>query len=204
MHNKTRIVGQQAGFLLGQASQAPTAPAPTMSNPFMTNRFPFMNPSTPAPPGGGRLPFFGGGGGLFQGGTGTGTGIIPPTAAAPGGSGGLSSILQSLFGGNGSLNLPSILSNAQKMIGAVNQAGDVFKNIGPMLQLFKGLNLAELLTDSDEEIITEETESTKKKKRKGKKSKKKRNSVGKANLKTRTKKKRKATPKKNTKEKNKN
>lgn len=170
MQSKRRVVGQQIGFLLGQASQAP--PSPAAPNPMMTQRIPFMNPGTP-PVQGGPSPLFRGFGG-FGGGRlpfgGTGTGAVPPVPA-PGGTGGLGGILQGLFGGSGSLDIPSILSNAQKMIGAVNQAGEVFKNIGPMLQLLKGLNLAELLKDTDEEVLSEEDAHPKKKKKKRKKRK---------------------------------
>ncbi|MDQ0168085.1 VrrA/YqfQ family protein [Bacillus horti] len=154
-------LGRQAGFLLGQASNPAANPGSMLPSPT-----PFMNQSAPVLPGG-NSPFFGGGsspflGGLpFQGGPGS---MAP---MAPGGTGGgLGGMLKGLLGGNGSLNLPSILSNAQKMIGAVNQAGEVVRNVGPMLQMLKGLNLSELLQDNDDELKEEEAKPKKKQKRK--------------------------------------
>lgn len=152
MPKNKRYVGQPIGFLTGQAPQTPNPSS------FMNPGTPYMYPNAPS------FPY---GGGLFP---------IPhsPPAAPPSGLGGLLQGMIGGSGGSGGINLPSLLGNAQKMIGAVNQAGDIFKNISPMLQMLKGLSVSELVSENDDsltEVEDNENESRPKKRRKRRKSK---------------------------------
>lgn len=140
------------------------------------------SPFSPPPPFGGA-PFTGGapfsGGNSFMSPSGPPMAPFNPTPPMtnPGGLGGM---LQGLLGGGGGagLNLPGLLANAQKVIGAINQAGDVFKNIGPMLQLLQGFNSSDLLADDEStEIEDQEKSKPRKKKKRNRKQKRKNKSV---------------------------
>jgi hypothetical protein len=142
MRNRKTYTARQIGFMLGGNPASPFQPNPMMppTTPFAGGSPPPMFGSPAHPPLGGMM------------------------GQQPGGLGGL---LQGLLGGGGgSLDLPSLLANAQKMIGAVNQAGEVFKNISPMLQLFRNIDLSDLLSDSDTPAEEEEAEQPKPKRRK--------------------------------------
>lgn len=123
MNRNRPIHAQPIGFLSGRAPntpvQVPTAgpgPYPPYAGPnYLPNNFPI-------------LPHHGG---MFPPG-------IPqaPQPSHPG----LGGILQNLFGGKGSFDLPSIITNAQKVIGVVNQLGTAVRNMSPMIELLKGLS----------------------------------------------------------------
>lgn len=154
MPRNKRYVGQQIGFLTGQTPQAPNP------SPFVRPPMPNMYQNAPSfPYGGGGVPT-----------------LPAPQATPPSGLGGLLQGLTGGSGGSGGLNLQGLLGNAQKMIGAINQAGDVFKNMGPMLQMLKGLGVSELVSENDDtltELDVNEIKSKPKKKRKRRKRKRK-------------------------------
>lgn len=153
MPRNKRYVGQQIGFLTGQAPQAPNPSS------FTRPPMPNMYPNVPAMP-------YSGGGGMPT--------LTAPQASPPSGLGGLLKGLTGGSGGSGGLDIPGLLGNAQKMIGAINQAGDVFKNMSPMLQMLKGLNVSELVSENDDaltELDDSEIGSKPKKKRKRRKRK---------------------------------
>jgi hypothetical protein len=136
MPKNRKNVGQPIGFLSGQAPQAP-------------NQSPYMRPPMPNPYG--NAPSFPYGGGSAP-------SLPAPQGPQPKPPSGLGGFLQGLSGGSGGsgglgdVNIPELLGKAQKMIGAVNQAGAIFKNMSPMLQMLKGLNVSELLSESDDSL----------------------------------------------------
>jgi hypothetical protein len=142
---KTRKhIAQPIGFLMGQT------PRPPYQQPsFMQPPSNYMNPQRPFTPyGGGSFP----------------THQAPPSRPPSG----LSGFLQGLSGGKGEVDIPGLLNNAQKMMGAFNQASDVFKQVSPMLQMLKGLNVSDIISQNDDvltEIDDEETKVKPKKKR---------------------------------------
>lgn len=87
----------------------------------------------------------------------------PPTQPQPPGIGG---VLQNLFKGKGSFDINSVMTNAQKVIGVVNQLGSVVRNMSPMLEMIKGLS------DDSPLIETDEHEHIRKRRRKHKKNRK--------------------------------
>lgn len=147
---------------------------------------PYPNPS---PFGGGFSQPYMGGGGSFPGAPSPtrrppALGGIPggsiPGGSIPGGSipdgsnpgGGITGMLQGLLGGVSNLNIPSMITNAQKWIGVINQAGSVMKNIGPMLQAVQGLTS---INNSNNDTLSEHTQNKPvRKNKKRKKSKRKR------------------------------
>lgn len=137
MPKNKKIVGQPIGFLSGQAPQ------------HTTNQSPYMRP--PMPYAYGNAPSFPYGGGSAP-------SLPTPPGPQPRPPSGLGGFLQGLTGGSGGsgglgdVNIPELLGKAQKMIGAVNQAGAILKNMSPMLQMLKGLNVSELLSESDDSL----------------------------------------------------
>lgn len=89
--------------------------------------------------------------------------VHPPVGGMVQQPGGLGGLLQGLIGGGRQIDLPGLLTNAQKMLGAINQAGEVFKNISPMLQLLRNLDLNELFSDTSENEQTQEKKPVQKK-----------------------------------------
>jgi len=95
----------------------------------------------------------------------------PKTPPAAGG--GVGGLLQGLADGAGQMDIQSMIANAQKMIGIVNQVGPIVKNISPMLQMLKGFNAVQteakdedLLTDfADETQVPKKTKKRRKRKR---------------------------------------
>jgi hypothetical protein len=144
-------VAQPIGFFTGQAPRPPYQQSPYMRPPA-----PYMNQQNPFSPNGG-VPF---------------PPQQTPPSAPPSGLGGF---LQGLSEGKGVGDIQGMLSNAQKMIGAFNQASDVFKQVSPMLQMLKGLNVSEIISQNDDVLteIGDEEGKAKPKKRKRRKRKRK-------------------------------
>ena len=163
--------GKPIGFLMQNAPRPQGAPQPP------------INPGPPGPFGpppwqGGPLPP-------------PGASISPPpsgmpfaNAPAPGNSPmGLQNMLQNLTNGLSALDLPGLISNAQKWMDMFNQLGSVLKQAAPLLQLIQGLSAG--LSDSDDEFLSDLNDEEKPKKQKRTK-RKKRRSKGKASAKKRS------------------
>jgi hypothetical protein len=147
-------VAQPIGFFTGQAPQG--ARPPYQQNPYMRPPIPYTNQQNPfMPNAGGPFP----------------PQQVPPSAPPSG----LGGFLQGLTEGKGVGDIQGFLSNAQKMMGAFNQASDVFKQVSPMLQMLKGLNVSEIISQNDDVLkeIGDEEGKTKPKKRKRRKRKRK-------------------------------
>jgi hypothetical protein len=161
---KYNVKGQEIGFLKGTHSAGPFT-SPGFGGPFGGH-----NPgpgigfgSGPIPPIG-KTPFLS----PFQ--KPPGPLLGPgPAASSPGG---LSGLLQGIMGGKGQLDLGSVISNAQKMIGIVNQVGPIVRNLSPMLHMLKGLSA--LQGEEDEENIPDSLSETEVMNKPSKKKKRKR------------------------------
>ncbi|MDQ0340403.1 hypothetical protein J2S00_003212 [Caldalkalibacillus uzonensis] len=180
--------GQPIGFLLQRPN--PAQSQPTFS-PFGTPHMPpqgggpfspFSPPSPPAQSPGFSFP---------------GNPSVPGSPPAPGG---LQGLLQGLMGGGGSLDLPGLISNAQKWIGVFNQFGSILKQAGPLLQLVQGLSgSADSFSDDDTLTeLTDEEETAVPKKTKSKRKLKKTKTKVKGKRKRRRRKKQKEKEESNT------
>lgn len=180
--NKRNVKAQQIGFLMprpqAQSTMAPYTQQPSYGpqmglgpttqggNPFSAYGAPPSPPPVQSPP-----PTSGGGlgGGLSS--------LFGGANSGGATSGGIQGMLQGLMSGSSSLDLASIITNAQKVIGVVNQMGTVVQNLGPMLHVLQSLNTdaegggdSDTLTEvTDDTPSTSSSGSTKKKKKKRKK-----------------------------------
>jgi hypothetical protein len=137
---QTPIKGKPIGFLMG--GPRPQIQGPP--NPYQSYTPPFGGGAQFPPQGGPGLPSTQGGSGLLQG------------------------LMGGTSGGKGSFDIASAMANAQKMIGIINQVGPIVKNISPMLQLLKGINVASTTTESNDLLTEIEDDGAEKKKRRRK------------------------------------
>lgn len=135
MIRKRPVYAKPIGFLSGRSPNAPLyappqEPYPPYPGPdYMPNNYPILPHHGPMfPPG---IPQV--------------TQPIPPRNPGFGG------FLQHLLGGKGAMDLPSIIANAQKVIGVINQLGSAVRTMSPMLELLKGLSEPDLLEQIEQE-----------------------------------------------------
>lgn len=149
MTRKKQVYAQPIGFLTRKEPYSPyQAPSSYPYSP--GSRPPFM-PSQPFNPyTGGSMP-------------------TPNPAPANPGTSGIGGLLQNLLKGQGSLDVASMMSNAQKMIGVVNQIGTVVRNMSPMLEMLKGFNDSGTLSESDDHSSHHQPEKEKRGNKKRKK-----------------------------------
>lgn len=137
MTRKRSVYAEPIGFLSSRGPASPyqvppPAPYPPFARPhFIPNQTPFVHQ-----------------GGMFPS---IPPGIPPATQPVKPGIGGL---LQNLLSGKSSVDIQSIMSNAQKIIGVVNQLGTVVRNMSPMLEVLKGLSEPDPLDDIKQQSST--------------------------------------------------
>ncbi|WP_025028572.1 YppG family protein [Caldalkalibacillus mannanilyticus] len=81
-------------------------------------------------------------------------GGMPPVQPPPPPTGG-GGLLQGLMGGAGTFDIQSMIANAQKMMGIINQVGPIVKNVSPMLQMLKGFGAVQSASEESDDLLTD-------------------------------------------------